>query len=662
MLNKMKLAVKIGCGFGVVIFLLVIISVVSWRGLSGVADGFTSYRELARDSNLAGRLQANMLMIRMNVKDFVITQSDKDINQYEEYFKKMNGFLEEAHVEIQKPERAVVIDEYSEDVIRYDANFKKVIALYKKRDQLVNDVLNVKGPQMEKKLTEIMRSAKDDYDAEAAYSAGEALRHLLLGRLYVIKFLDTNAEADKGRVEQEFKDLSKASSNLKTMLQDPQRKKLNDEVAKMSEEYQVTFEQVYQTIIERNDIITNGLDKMGPEMAEDVEVVKLSVKKDQDELGPIVQARSQNAVRVVVIVAVLAVIIAVVAAFFITKTISAPVQKVMQFVDNIAKGDFTKRLEIAQEDEIGNMSKALGQTVEELGLMIRDIITGVNTLSSSSTELSAIATQLSGSAEEGASKSNNVASASEQMSVNMSSVSAAMEQSSSNVQMVATSTEEMSATVNEIAQNAERAKKISEEAVSQSKNTSVKINVLGEAANKIGKVTEAITEISEQTNLLALNATIEAARAGEAGKGFAVVANEIKDLAKQTSEATVDIKNQIEEVQKTTDSTISDIENIGKVIDDINDVINTIASAVEEQSAATSEISENVAQAAAGIGEVNENVAQSSVAVANVSQDISEISRASDDINSASGNVEQSSIELSRLAEQLDSLVKKFKV
>ena len=78
----------------------------------------------------------------------------------------------------------------------------------------------------------------------------------------------------------------------------------------------------------------------------------------------------------------------------------------------------------------------------------------------------------------------------------------------------------------------------------------------------IGKVTETITEISAQTNLLALNATIEAARAGTAGKGFAVVANEIKELAKQTTAATEDIKSRIEGVQTSTALGISEIEEV----------------------------------------------------------------------------------------------------
>lgn len=81
----------------------------------------------------------------------------------------MNGFLAEVHKEIQNPERIEIIDEYTEDVQLYDANFRKVIELYSTRDKLVNEVLNTVGPQMEKDLTRIMRSAKDDSVAEAAY-------------------------------------------------------------------------------------------------------------------------------------------------------------------------------------------------------------------------------------------------------------------------------------------------------------------------------------------------------------------------------------------------------------------------------------------------------------------------------------------------------------
>ncbi len=371
---------------------------------------------------------------------------------------------------------------------------------------------------------------------------------------------------------------------------------------------------------------------------------------------------ARNAKMMVVAGTITIMVISILVSIFVTAAITKPVKQAVDFADSLAQGDMTQRLKADTKDEVGTLSSALNKIAEDLGNMLKQVQTSSNFLTESSGSLSTVSTSLSETSDETSGRAQAVASASEELSVNMNSVSAAMEQSSTNVGMVATAAEEMSATVNEIAQNTAKAKSISEDAVDQSQKASTKITELGKAADKIGRVTETITEISEQTNLLALNATIEAARAGEAGKGFAVVANEIKDLAKQTAEATVDIKNQIDEMQGTTDATIADIKNVSEIIDQINDVITTVATAVEEQSAATSEISENVAQASTGIAEVNENVSQSSVAVEGVNQDITEISNGATEINSSSQNVNQNAIELSKLAEELTNLVSRFKV
>jgi methyl-accepting chemotaxis protein len=380
------------------------------------------------------------------------------------------------------------------------------------------------------------------------------------------------------------------------------------------------------------------------------------------EAGKQAAEEASTAIRLITILLIAALALSVVLAVFLVRSITGPVAKAAKLAETMAKGDFTNTLDIDQKDEIGAMARSLNAMVGQLSTMIRDIVGGVNSLTSSSNDLAAVSKQLSANARESSDKAATVAAATEEMSTNMQSVSAAMEQSTSNVNMVASSTEEMTATVGEIAQSAEKARAITDGAVKQSRQTSEKMAVLGESARKIGRVTETITEISEQTNLLALNATIEAARAGEAGKGFAVVANEIKELARQTAAATVDIKNQIGEMQSTTATTVEDIEKISAVIAEINNVINGIATAVEEQSAATGEIAGNIAQASQGIAEVNENVAQSTVVIADITRDIAGINQQSTQVGDGSGQVQQSAQGLAELAVQLDKLVKQFKV
>ncbi len=373
-------------------------------------------------------------------------------------------------------------------------------------------------------------------------------------------------------------------------------------------------------------------------------------------------AAANRAETMIVVLMLVAFVVGAIAALLIIRSITGPVALTVQLAETMAKGDLTAKLDIDQKDEIGVMATSMNGTLGQLRTMISEIIVGINTLSNSSTDLAAVSRQLSSSAHETAQKSGTVATAAEEMSSNIHSVSAAMEQSSSNVSLVATATEEMTATVNEISQSAEKAREVSEKAVKQSQATSEKITALGESARKVGKVTEAITEISEQTNLLALNATIEAARAGEAGKGFAVVANEIKELARQTAAATVDIKSQISDMQTNTSSTIGDIEEITAVILEINNVINGIATAVVEQSAATNEIAGNISQASQGIMEVNESVAQSTVVIAEITQNIAEINQEATQVGESSSQVQASAQGLSDLAGQLQALMKKFKV
>ena len=351
------------------------------------------------------------------------------------------------------------------------------------------------------------------------------------------------------------------------------------------------------------------------------------------------------------------------AAVLVARRITRPIQSASLMLKDLAsgKGDLTKRLEVSSNDEIGEMSRSLNIFIEKQNEVVKNIINNAGSLGIASDGLFDIAKQMAANAEETSMKSHSVASASEEMSANMSSVAAASEQATTNMDTVATSTEEMTATIREIAGNSEKAREIASKAVSSAQVASERVDRLGLDANEISKVTEVITEISEQTNLLALNATIEAARAGEAGKGFAVVANEIKELARQTAEATQEIKGKIEGIQASTGDTVKEIKQILDVINEVNEIVATIATAIEEQSVTTEEIASNLAQASQGIQEVNQSVSQSSTVAGDISKDIGVVSQASEELTIAGTQIKRNAQDLHLFSERLTKAVDMFK-
>ncbi|WNM28014.1 methyl-accepting chemotaxis protein [Demequina capsici] len=169
---------------------------------------------------------------------------------------------------------------------------------------------------------------------------------------------------------------------------------------------------------------------------------------------------------------------------------------------------------------------------------------------------------------------------------------------SDGAQTAAAAIEQMSASVQEIANSTTKAVSIANEAVGAAGEASERVTKLDSSSQEIGVVVKLITQIAEQTNLLALNATIEAARAGDAGRGFAVVASEVKELARETAEATNRITAMISTLQDDSTHVTTALTAITELIDQISAAQTSIAGAVEEQSATTNEISRSVSEVA----------------------------------------------------------------
>jgi methyl-accepting chemotaxis protein len=363
-------------------------------------------------------------------------------------------------------------------------------------------------------------------------------------------------------------------------------------------------------------------------------------------------------------VALLFVVLGLLFAWFMTrKYIERPVGNLANMLKDISEGegDLTKRLKIDSQDELGAMAGYFNTFVNKLEGVIQRVSENIHLLSSASTEMAGVSGEMAGSAGDLSRQTDQLAENTRSVQTNMDGVAASSEQLSNSVNTMAAAVEEMTATITEVAQNAGNSARVANSAADIAQNTGQAVQKLRESAQEIGKVVEVIVDIAEQTKLLALNATIEAARAGEAGKGFAVVASEVKELAKQTAESTEDIRNKIQGIQLNTDQSTAAIEEIVSVINQVNELAGTIAAAVEEQSTTTNEIAQNVAQSAAAANEVAKNVTEA----ANLSRDMTEastgLSSSAQSTAQGADQVRTASQELSRMSEDLQSLVDQFK-
>jgi methyl-accepting chemotaxis protein len=306
-------------------------------------------------------------------------------------------------------------------------------------------------------------------------------------------------------------------------------------------------------------------------------------RKAIDDTAHAIDAANDRANALLMLLAALMVGIGSVAAWFISRSITVPLQSAVDIASTVATGDLTTRFDAHNnKDEIGDLMTALRGMNDSLRQVVSEVQTGTST----------------------------IATASNQIAAGNMDLSQRTEEQASSLEETASSMEELTSTVRQNAENAKQANQLAHAAsevaekggaiVGQVVDTMGSIN---DSSRKIFDIISVIDGIAFQTNILALNAAVEAARAGEQGRGFAVVASEVRNLAQRSAGAAKEIKeligNSVEQVdigQKLVQQAGTTMNDVVASVRRVTDIMGEITSASSEQSIGIDQVNTAITQ------------------------------------------------------------------
>ncbi|MCY9097527.1 MULTISPECIES: methyl-accepting chemotaxis protein [Bacillus] len=416
----------------------------------------------------------------------------------------------------------------------------------------------------------------------------------------------------------------------------------------------------------RKDVVDPAVDKLTDRLDQEVEDLKGEIR-----------GNGKMSQWFIIIVTGISAMAGIVLSLLLLKSIMVPLRSMNKQLEEIAHGeaDLTKKVIVKNKDEFGQLAQSFNSFTQSLTQIVKQI-------SSSSEQVAASSEELSASAEESKSTSEQISGAM-QMAADSNVKQSLMTEKSAesitelldSISSVASNTGNIADLSSSMRDKAEIGSKSVNKMLDQMKfiDTSVDsagngLQALVESTAEISDISSLITNISEQTNLLALNAAIEAARAGEQGKGFAVVAEEVRKLADETNKSANHIQSVVTTIQNESIETVNNIkvvqENVSSGIvlsQETTGNFNEILNLVEQVTSQIQEVAAATQQLTSGVEVIQHTVHTLAAGTKETSANTEAVAKSSQEQLNSMEEISYAAESLSQLAEELQTVINRFK-
>ncbi len=639
MLKNLKLGLKMGIGFGIVILLVLAIGGLAVLNMLQIQKQSESLeQEYVPEVDLANNIERNSLQVMYNMRGYSLNFNRDFFELGQEYMAALNDYLGQAEqLAVDYPG----LVQLKEDVKVAQNNVALYDSLAQETDATIQEItaqrkiLDESAGEYMKQANAFLESQQTAFQQDLANNAGAAALTERFMKIYLMndaidlansaRILTFKAQADfdYALIGEALEELDKIPA-IAVELNKITRLQINiDQLTTIAEtrgKYYAALEAsyaAYQKLQELNGERNDAADKV----LESAQGTAAAGIENTKKIAAEAVAKVSSSVVIIAIGLAIAVLLAIIIAVFLTISIVRALQKGVDFAKEIALGDLQTVLDVKQRDEVGiladalrEMQKSLQYKADKIEQIANKDLTIDIEKASEKDGLGASLILMKDSLHELLSQVNDavdqVASGSDQVSQASQNLSQGATEQASSLEEISSSITEVNSQSKQNADNATEANGLAKQATIDAEGGNEQMKELVEAMNRINassdeinKVVKVIDDIAFQINLLALNANVEAARAGKYGKGFAVVAEEVRNLAvraaeavKETSSMVEDSISNIKEGNELVDRTATQLDSIVTGSSKVAEFLGEIASASKEQAQAIDQITEGLDQ------------------------------------------------------------------